>query len=303
MKYIVVGSGLLAQEVSYVLRAAGRQVVTLSRADGVDITDRSTLFKYAPGALGSGTWSLPLHAIFNCAAYTAVDQAEEEPELAQRVNAIGAENVALLASAYDCSLVHFSTDAVFSHQQMKSCVPDELLDPQDPPSAYGRSKLLGEHLVRRAKPDAHVLRVANLYGDAGRNWASKLRDRLVAGEQVEADILRRVSPTWARWVAEVALHLLQTPGGVYHVSARGGCSWADFADELVSKASGARDAADSAHVVTPVQVKRVMLRRPAPLTQRGQLVSVLLPLRGVDVPTWNDLLSRYLKEERTCTGS
>lgn len=303
MKYIVVGSGLLAQEVSYVLRATGGQVGTLSRADGVDITDRAALFRYTPTALGGGTWPLPLHAIFNCAAYTAVDKAEDEPELAQRVNAIGAENVALLANAYDCSLVHFSTDAVFSHEQMKLRAPDELLEPQDPPSAYGKSKLLGEHLVRRAKPDAHVLRVANLYGDAGRNWASKLRDRLVAGEQIEADILRRISPTWARWVAEVALHLLQTPGGVYHVSASDGCSWADFASELASKAGGARDASGGAHIVTPVQVKRVMLRRRAPLTQRGQLASALLPLRGVDVPTWNDLLSRYLKEERTCTGS
>jgi dTDP-4-dehydrorhamnose reductase len=303
VKYVVFGSGLLAQEVAHVARSSGSDVLLLSRSLGVDITDLDQLFAASLTALGGTGYSLPLRAIFNCAAYTAVDKAQDEPSLAQRVNAVGAENVALLANAYDCPLVHFSTDAVFSYEQMKFCVPDELLEPQDPPSAYGRSKLLGEHLVRRAKPDAHILRVASLYGDAGRNWASKLRDRLVAGEQIEADILRRVGPTWARWVAEVALHLLQTPGGVYHASASGECSWADFADELVSKAGSARDAADSAHIVTNAQVRRVMLRRRAPLTQRGLLASALLPLRGVDVPTWNDLLSRYLKEERTCTGS
>lgn len=294
MKYLVIGAGLLAHEVVHVLRASGAQVATLSRANGVDITDRSALVKEAPYALGSGgAWGLPLHAIFNCAAYTAVDQAEQEPDVANRVNALGAENVAVLAERYDCSLVHFSTDAVFGSEQMKDYGgPSELVEPVAPSSAYGMSKLLGEHLVRRVKPNAHILRIGNIYGDAGRNWASKLRDALSRGEPVKADVLRRISPTWARWVAETALHLLHAQGGVYHVIARHGCSWADFADRM-AEVTGADRAL----------VGRAMLNRRAPLSQQGQLSSVLLPLRGVDVPTWGDLLSRYLKEERTCTGS
>lgn len=204
----------------------------------------------------------------------------------------GAENVAMLARKLHVRLVHFSTDAVFGDDQMVDGGPDELVEPRSPRSEYGRSKLLGERLVLHQKPDAHILRVGNLYGDAGRNWASALRDALLRGEAVSADESRTVAPTWARWVAETAIRLSRAPGGTYHVSPTGWCSWAEFADRMAV-----------ALAVDPRLVGRVLLSRRAPLAKRGPLPSAMLPLRGVDVPTWGDLLSRYLKEERTCTAS
>lgn len=292
--FVVTGDGTLAKEIVGLLRRDSHHVIVLSRRNGIDISN----YEGAYYALLRSTRPMtqvrhgPVAAIFNTAAWTAVDAAEDHPRDAFIANAAGAENVATIARKLSTSLVHFSTDAVFGDDQMVEGGPDELVEPRSPSSQYGRSKLLGEKLVLHQKPDAHIVRIGNLYGDAGRNWASKLRDALLRGEAVGADERRTVAPTWARWVAEASIRLVRAPGGTYHVAPTGWCSWADFADRM---------AADLA--VDRRLVQRVLLSRRAPLTQRGLLSSVMLPLRGVDVPSWGDLLSRYLKEERTCTAS
>ncbi len=290
MTILIIGRGLLAQEVAFAARARGAAVWMRSRRDGVDVRDSRSMAEMAKSLRACPS------AIFNCAAYTSVDGAESNPAEAHAVNAIGAENVAHIARRLATALVHFSTDSVFGHVQKR---PTELVEPVDPPTVYGMSKLIGEHLVRRTTPGAMILRVANLYGDMGTNWGSKLRGALEAGQEVQGDISRRVSPTWARWAAETSLQLLDFGGvypmcgGVYHLCAAKHAMWAEFGESMAEQLK-----------CDPALVKRVYLTRRASQAQVGLLSSVLLPLRGIDVPSWSDLLLRYLKEERTtCTES
>jgi dTDP-4-dehydrorhamnose reductase len=204
------------------------------------------------------------------------------------VNAIGAENVAAACARLGVALVHYSTDAVFP----SACGQTELDVPTQTPSTwYGRSKLLGEQLVQRAHPSAYVLRVANLYGDGGRNWASGLRRTLLADStdpaKVIADHGRRVAPTWARWVAEVSARLVEQrwSPGVYHVCARGDTTWAGFAKRM------------AAELGVEHNIRGHLLERRAPLGSEGRLTSLRLLAQQLDVPTWQQLLSRYVREE------
>lgn len=294
-RYVVVGSGTLGREISRLL--AQHQVTVLSRARGVDITKQKELLGAVPKfALIANAHGFEYHAgvtaVFNCAAYTAVDQAESDPSDAMATNAVGAENAAILAKWLGARLVHISTDAVFAETMVDGRVVNEFDSPGWPASRYGQSKLVGETLVRGVLPEAHVVRVANLYGDAGKNWMSQLRRRLLAGERLTADIGRHLSPTWARWAAEAVLALTERPSGTYHVCARGLCHAADFADRM----------AEALSVAASIERRRV--DRASSLPAVGALETQLLPLRGVDVPTWEDLLLRYVTEEQTpCTAS
>lgn len=280
MTHVIIGTGLLAHELKHVL---GDSAVMMGRRSGVDILDYHEMKQKVGDAHPE--------SIMNCAAYTAVDRAEDENHLAMTVNALGAENVARVAASFGVPLIHFSTDAVFSNEQIRT-VPNELLEPSLPETQYGQSKLLGERLVRGAYGGAHILRVANLYGEASRAWPSMLRDRLSVGV-VSAECCRSVSPTWGRWVAEVAVELLKHPSGTYHVCSHGSGSWADFAERMAALLE-----LDWQECVAPVAMSRV-----APISDVGRLTSLLLPLRGIAVPHWYDLLLRYLQEPHTCTIS
>lgn len=312
--FIITGDGLLSKEIVYLLEKQHHQPLVLSRRSGVDITDIDTIRK---AIMACRLWQPGLvTAIFNTAAWTSVDGAEEHPTEAFRVNALGAENVARIARELEAPIVHFSTEAVFedcvlvrSHTGRVSRFKTEIDGVGTTHGVYARSKRLGEELVRNVYPEAHVLRVANLYGDGGRNWGSLLRDRLVRAVAVArlgaedpspvADVRgetgRSVIPTWGRWVAEVALKLSVCAGGIYHVVPSGRpLTWRDFAELMGRELTG------GSHIrIEPAQFDSMRAWRP----QVSGLDSLMLPLRGVDVPSWESLLSRYLTEERTCTGS
>lgn len=177
--------------------------------------------------------------VINAAAYTDVDKAEQEPKEAFAVNALGGRNVAIAAQACGATLVHVSTNAVFDAK-------DGEFDETDAPkaaSAYGYSKLVGEEFVRSVYAQqpirtdvtrAHyIVRTSFLYGQHGKNFGSKLFGRLRAGEKVEADPWRLVTPTWAGSVAVVIREMLerQVPSGIYHAVSAGPLSWYRFAQE------------------------------------------------------------------------
>lgn len=214
------GTGMLGQDLEQVLRAAGQDVSAFGSAD-CDIRDAAAVRGAVAGA----------DVVVNCAAWTAVDKAEEHEPEAFALNAVGARNAAVAAGETGARFVHVSTDYVFDGTATGAYAEDAL---QAPRSAYGRTKAAGEWAVRAVNPDAYVVRTAWLYGAGGGNFV-KTMQRL-AGERdtltVVADQVGQ--PTWTRDLAELIVRLVGSgaPGGYFHGTSAGATSWHGFAREI-----------------------------------------------------------------------
>jgi dTDP-4-dehydrorhamnose reductase len=174
--------------------------------------------------------------IINCAAYTAVDLAETNKELAEKVNVMGARNLAQISVKYSISLIHISTDFVFDG---KHYLPYEETDMPNPLSVYGRTKLDGENEILRITPNAIILRTSWLYSAFGANFV-KTMQRLGSERESLRVIFDQVgTPTWAADLAQTILIVVEHSenqkdiGGVYHYSNEGCASWYDFATEIM----------------------------------------------------------------------
>jgi len=192
MIWIIGNRGMLGQELAEQLAARGIANVGSDRE--VSILDPEALRHFAQGVQKD----TPIKAIVNCAAYTAVDRAEDEAELAHALNAEGPGNIAELARSVGARFLHISTDYVFSGAASQPYRED---DPIGPTGVYGRTKAEGETRVREACPDAVIIRTAWLYGKYGPNFVATMlrlmRERTELG--VVAD--QRGTPTWARDLA------------------------------------------------------------------------------------------------------
>lgn len=172
----------------------------------------------------------PTH-IINCAAYTDVDQAEKNPELAFLVNATGASFVAKIAKLMDAHFIHISTDYVFSgDQQIPYCEEDTPC----PLNVYGASKLEGENLVLDIYPNACVLRTSWVFGAGGKNFISSLLPLLQNQEEVHVIQDQWGCLTYCYDLASVILDLMQERG-IYHFVNQGVCSRFDIAKEIFEK--------------------------------------------------------------------
>lgn len=201
---------------------------------------RDELDLAAPGRLGALLRALDPDLVVNAAAYTAVDRAESEPELAQAVNADAVGAIAQACAAAGCALVHYSTDYVYPGTGTGAHVET---DPTGPLSVYGRTKLAGEEAIRASGAAHLILRTSWVYGLRGHNF---LRTMLRLAR--EREVLRVVddqvgAPTWSRSLAEATAALvaragvdrqslaatLSDRGGVFHLAAGGETTWHGFA--------------------------------------------------------------------------
>ncbi|GAB3582465.1 dTDP-4-dehydrorhamnose reductase [Calidifontibacter terrae] len=216
------GTGMLGQDLHGVLRSEGTRVTALSSVD-CDIRDPDAVRAALDGAT----------VVVNCAAWTAVDAAEEHEAEAFALNAVGARNAAIAAREVGARFVHISTDYVFDGHGEGPYLETAAQSPQ---SAYGRTKVAGEWAVRSVDPDAYVVRTAWLYGAGGKNFVKTML-RLAE----ERDILKVVAdqvgqPTWTGDLANLIVRLVTSgaPGGYYHGTSAGETSWHGFANEVFS---------------------------------------------------------------------
>lgn len=167
--------------------------------------------------------------IINAAAYTAVDEAESQADLAQSVNAGGPSNIAAAANEVDARLVHISTDFVFDGRAVEPYRTDSATNPL---SVYGRSKRAGEVAVLEAMPGkAAVLRAAWLYSHTGNNFVRTMLRLMRERDEISVVADQRGTPTWAHSLAETvwALVDLRQFRGIYHWTDGGECTWHEFA--------------------------------------------------------------------------
>lgn len=223
MKVLVTGSyGMLAQDVISELQGRGHEVLS---------HDKDTLDILNPEAVEAALQDSSPDLLVNCAAWTAVDAAEENESIAFTLNAVAVQNLARAANNAGVRMVHVSTDYVFDGCQT---VPYQADDPINPVGAYGRTKAAGEWAARTEAPDALIVRTAWLYGAGGncfpRTLASLLRKNGTA--KVVNDQFGQ--PTWARDVARVIVDLAEAnaPAGIYHATSSGQTTWFDFTKSI-----------------------------------------------------------------------
>jgi len=179
--------------------------------------------------------------VVNAAAYTAVDKAEEEEELAIRVNGEGAGHVAEAAAKIGAPLLHLSTDYVFDGALDRPYRED---DPTGPTGTYGRSKLIGERLVAERCPNGAILRTAWIYSPFGANFVRTMLRLNETREEVGVVADQRGNPTSALDIADALLAIAKrlredsspTLRGVFHLTGSGEATWADLAEAVFQEA-------------------------------------------------------------------
>jgi dTDP-4-dehydrorhamnose reductase len=174
--------------------------------------------------------------VINAAAYTAVDAAEREPELAEAVNARGAGHVAGECRRLGARLIHLSTDYVFDGAQGHPYLPE---DPPHPLGVYGRTKLMGEReVIRLSGGDALILRTAWLYSREGRNFVLTMLRLLKERDEIGVVCDQVGTPTWCRSLAEAVWAAAERPclNGLHHWTDGGVASWYDFAVAIQEEA-------------------------------------------------------------------
>lgn len=217
-KVLVTGAnGQLAQEL--VAHAPECELLALDRK-ALDISDAATLAEQLD--------AIAPDVIINAAAYTAVDRAESEPELAQQVNAEGAGNLARACANRGLALLHVSTDFVFDGRASKPYLPSA---PTAPLGAYGASKLAGEKAVLEALPSAFILRTGWVYSRFGGNFVKTMLRLMTERDELSVVADQVGTPTWAAGLAQALWAAAARPQlqGIYHWSDAGVCSWYDFA--------------------------------------------------------------------------
>jgi dTDP-4-dehydrorhamnose reductase len=235
---------MLGADVVDVLRAAGEDVVALTRSD-LDVRDPAAGRAALAGA----------DVVVNCAAWTDVDGAESHEAEAFAVNAVGAANVARACREHGAIMVQISTDYVFAGDATEPYPVDA---PLAPINAYGRTKAAGEWAVRAECPRSYVVRTAWLYGEHGPNFVKTILRLASERETIEVVDDQRGQPTWTRELAGLAHRLVRgdEPYGVHHGTASGEATWYTLARAIFATAELDPER------VRPVSSKQ--MARPAP---------------------------------------
>ncbi|MDR0979354.1 MAG: dTDP-4-dehydrorhamnose reductase [Lachnospiraceae bacterium] len=279
MKILITGAnGMLAKSVKNKL--FGNELICTDVED-LDITNledvRSFKNKINP------------NYIINCAAYTAVDKAEEQKDLAEKVNAIGPLNLAIVSKECNAKFIHISTDYVFNGNLDTNKVYLET-DLTDPVTVYGFTKDLGEKNVINNCDNYYILRTAWLYGD-GNNFVRTMLKFGKEKEEVSVVSDQHGSPTYAEDLADIIKQIIekQIPYGLYHTTNTGFTTWYDFTKKIYEL-----EKIDCK--VNPVSSEEFV--RPAKRPKNSKLSKDKILSQGIYIPSWEDGLKRYLEVER-----
>lgn len=225
--------------------------------------------------------------VVNCAAYTDVDGCEKDEQKAFKINALGAQNLAIASNRIGAGIVQVSTDYVFDGLES---TPRREYDAVNPQCSYGKSKYLGEILVREANPRHFIVRTAWLYGE-GKNFVRTMVR--LAGERDNINVVKDQfgSPTSTKDLARAIIQLVSTEYyGTYHATCEGQCSWYDFARRIfeLKGLSVKINPISSDEFNSPV-------RRP----KYSVLDNFMLRLVGINsFRNWEEALEEYIREEQ-----
>jgi dTDP-4-dehydrorhamnose reductase len=295
-RWLVTGAaGMLGRDLTALLAARNEEFTALARAD-LDLTDAD--------AVTAAVSSVKPDVVVNCAAWTAVDAAEEHEAEALAVNGHGAGNLAAACAEVGALLVHPSTDYVFDGRASAPYAEDA---PTAPAGAYGRTKLAGELAVRAALPDAsYIVRTAWLYGAHGKNFAKTMLRLARNGTAPGVVADQHGQPTWTADVAAQVHALIanSAPPGIYHATSSGQATWFAFAEEIFtlyqgqdqgqSQNQGQGEIEDSERVrLTPLAITTADYPTPAKRPAYSVLGHDAWHAAGIQpISDWKDALHR-----------
>ncbi len=280
--YLVTGGrGQLGRAVA---REAGR------RGRSVCMTDTTNLRVEDQGAVRRWLVEQKPRFVLHGGAWTDVDGCEKEPQKAVAQNGTGTAHVADVCAELGIGLVYVSTDFVFDGRATTPYREDATTAPL---SAYGRSKLLGEQaLAAHQRQDFYVLRTSWVFGPKGKNFPAAMLARARSGQPLKVVTDQIGRPTYTDDLAAAMFDLceLKAPGGIYHASNEGQCSWHRFATDILAAAGFG---AVTVGTMTSQELGRPAARPAWSVLDTDKLAAV----RGKRLPDYHDALRRYLKEE------
>ena len=275
MTILITGSkGQLGMELQKLLDEKGMNY-TATDSGEMDITNKT--------AVDAFFQKVNPTLVFHCAAYTAVDKAEDEgKDLNEKVNAIGTKTIAEAAEAHGAVMVYISTDYVFDGNNSKEYTE---IDQANPQNEYGRMKYEGEQWVQNICSKYYIIRTSWVFGEFGNNFVYTML-RLAKTHPVLTVVDDQIGrPTWTRTLAAFMLHLLDTDAvfGLYHLSNDGSCSWYEFACEILK---------DYDVEVKPVSSAEYPQKAYRPKHSIMDLSKA--KETGFQIPTWKEALSQFI---------
>lgn len=282
MKILVTGSnGQLGREMRKALESKSSGLTLYTDIDELDLTDAKAVEKFVE--------SNGVTHIVNCAAYTAVDKAETDEALCNRINIEAVKNLALAANKVDAKVVHVSTDYVFDGKNFR---PYAESDATNPTSRYGISKREGEKVLMALLPDSIIIRTAWLYSPHGNNFVKTMRK--LGRERKELGVVADQigSPTSATDLAKAIVSILFFPQwvpGLYHFTDEGAASWYDFT-KAIHRMSGIVDC--SVKPITTADYPTPAARPHYSVLDKSKIKRTF----GLKIPHWEESLAKVIAE-------
>ena len=284
MKILITGAnGMLAKSVRKRLEK-GNELICTDVAD-LDITDEKAVMEFVTNAKPD--------YIINCAAYTAVDKAEEAGEIVRKINADGPKNLAIAAKTVDAPLVHISTDYVFGGDlDIEEEYKED--DEKHPVTAYGITKLEGEEKIKENTDKYYIFRTAWLYGD-GNNFVRTMLKLGETKDEINVVADQHGSPTYAEDLANIIGEAIEKkiPYGIYHATNEGFTTWYDFTKAIFEYAG----IICQVNPVTTEKYIEMMKITQAKRPKNSQMSKEKLLAQGIQIPEWENGLKRYLQAE------
>lgn len=278
MKVLVTGvKGQLGYDVVKELQKRGMEAVGVD-IEEMDITDAASVDAVIKGAAPD--------AVIHCAAYTAVDAAEDNVEICRKVNADGPRNIAKVCKELDIKMIQISTDYVFEGLGERPWEPDDKANPQ---SVYGLTKYEGEQAVMENLDKYFIVRIAWVFGVNGKNFVKTMLNLGKTRDKLTVVCDQFGSPTYTYDLARLLVDMVLTDKyGIYHATNEGFCNWYEFACEIFKQAGISVEVAPVTSDQYPAKAKR-------PFNSR--MSKDKLEEKGFErLPDWKDALGRYLKE-------
>jgi dTDP-4-dehydrorhamnose reductase len=231
--------------------------------------------------------------IINCAAYTAVDKAESDPHLAEKVNSLAPGFLAKAAKRLHAGMIHISTDYVYSGE---SFIPYNEADPVNPQTVYGKTKLEGERLCLAGNPDTVIIRTSWLYSFYGNNFVKKILQHGELNSQVKVVFDQTGTPTWASDLAAAVIAITEKFAenrkyfipGIYNFSNEGVASWYDFAKAVFEISGIDCDVIPVLSSEFPTQATRPHYT----VLNKFKIKTTF----GIDIPYWKESLKKCLNK-------
>lgn len=270
-------NGQLGYDVVKVLSKRNIKCLGIDKED-LDITDSEAVDKYIV--------NLKPNIIIHCAAYTAVDKAEDEEEVCRKVNVDGTENIAKACKKIDAKMIYISTDYVFNGEGNEPFEVDGNIKPQ---SIYGKTKYEGELKVKEYLDKYFIVRISWVFGVNGNNFINTMIKLGKERESLNVVCDQVGSPTYTADLAPLLCDMIETEKyGVYHATNEGFCSWAEFAEKIM-------DEAGLKCKINYIPTSEYPTKAVRPFNSRMSKKS-LIENGFSTLPKWEDALNKYLKE-------